>query len=305
MSPARIEAAIDIGSNTLKLTVARITDGHVEPFAGRADVIRLGEGIAETGRIRDDRIEMAVSTLSEYVAIARKANAGRIAAVATEAVRTAANGAAFVARLRSELGVETEVIDGRREAALTSAGVLSQINGAGRILIVDIGGGSTELIAVVDRDVAGSVSMPIGSGTLTDRCVVGDPPTVEELEAIEKITAEAAAPFITEFSMPFDRLVLVGGAGEYLMILLHEPGPVPIDRIELARQAALTKSAAELAAATGAALARARVLPAGFAIARAIAQRCGSPVIESVANGLRIGMLLELAGTAARVRESP
>jgi exopolyphosphatase/guanosine-5'-triphosphate,3'-diphosphate pyrophosphatase len=303
VSRGQIAAAIDIGSNTLKLTVAKVGDRRVELFAGRADVIRLGEGVAESGRIRDDRIELAISTLREYLSTASDAGAERIVAVATEAVRAAANGPAFVTRLRSELGIEIEVIDGRREAALTSIGVLSQITGAGRILIVDIGGGSTELIVIVKREVAGSISMPIGSGTMTDRCVIADPPTAAELDTIEQITEEAAAPFFAGFPASFERMVLVGGAGEYLMIVLGEPGPVATGRIDQARQVALTRTSVALADETGAALARARVLPAGFSIARSIAQRSGSPVIESVANGLRLGMLLELADSTDKVRE--
>lgn len=295
MTRGRIIAALDIGSNTIKLTVADVSGGRVTPIAGLAEVIRIGEGVTPGGRLREDRIELAVTTIQGFVGFARARGAASIHAVATEAVRTAANGQEFLDRLKSDAGIDARAIDGAEEAALTSAGVLSQIDPGGRILIVDIGGGSTELIAAQDGDVSGSTSLPIGSGNLTDAHVHTDPPLPGELDAIEQVVLDVSGPYFAGQVHAFERLVLVGGAGEYLMIVLGASGPVPVAQIEQARRTVLTRTAAELAATTGAPLVRARVLPAGFSIARAIARRSGSASVESVANGLRIGLLLAAA----------
>src|SRR4029079_16786448 len=159
----RAIAAIDIGSNTLKLTVARVSHGQITLIAGTAEVVRLCEGLGETGRLRDDRIQLAIDVLRGLKEIARELSAGTIIAVATAATRSAANGMDFLARVKDDVGLDVSVIDGDEEARLTSNGVLAQIDPGGAILIVDIGGASTELIATRDGVVLESTSLDLGS----------------------------------------------------------------------------------------------------------------------------------------------
>jgi exopolyphosphatase/guanosine-5'-triphosphate,3'-diphosphate pyrophosphatase len=292
---SQIAAAIDIGSNTIKLTVARVERGSIVPIAGMAEVVRLGQGIAATGRIADDRVEAALLVLRTFAGVARLHGAESIYAVATEALRIAENGPALLERLRTEIGIDASAIDGAEEARLTAAGVLSQIESTCDALIVDIGGGSTELIATRQGDVLRSVSLPLGSGVMTDRLVPSDPPRATELDAVETRAGDLVEPFFEGLGQ-FDRLIVVGGTGEYLMALFKAEQAVHAGALDRARATAERMTAAELAPVVGAPVARARVLPAGFAIARAVNRLAGSSRIESVANGLRIGLLVELAG---------
>jgi exopolyphosphatase/guanosine-5'-triphosphate,3'-diphosphate pyrophosphatase len=295
-SHAPVVAAIDIGSNTIKLTVARLGDGLPEVIESRAEVVRLSEGLALTGRIRPDRLERAVAVLTDLGGRARELGARRIDAVATEATRAASNGPAFLDRVRDATGIEVRVISGAEEAELTAEGVLAQIDPAGRVLIVDIGGGSTELIETQDGLTLRSVSIPLGSGRMTDLLVASDPPAAAELDAVAAATREQAGSFL-DGGERGGKLVLVGGAGEYLMIVSGSANPIPLGALEVARERSLELSAAQMAAVSGAPLARARVLPAGFAIARTIAGLSAPGHIESVGNGLRIGLLLRMSGT--------
>jgi exopolyphosphatase/pppGpp-phosphohydrolase len=292
--PSRIAAAIDIGSNTIKLTIAKIGNGWVVPFDGSAEVVRLSEGLGQTGLIRPERLARAVTVLGGFVTYARVQGAQTISAVATEAVRTARNGPEFLARVKSDVGIDIQVINGQEEAQLTSEGVLAQIDSSGSILIVDIGGGSTELIVTRDGLVLESVSLSIGSGILTDQFVPDDPPTESALDVIEHVTVEHARPFLLG-RPPFDRIVLVGGVGNFLMAVIDRTGRVAASALDDAREIVLRLTAAELAPLVNAPIARARVLPAGFAIARSVSRLAGAPLIESVGNGLRIGMLRRIA----------
>jgi exopolyphosphatase/pppGpp-phosphohydrolase len=299
----RVVAAIDIGSNTLKLTVARVSDGKVTPIASTAEVVRLSTDLGQTGRLREDRMQHAIDVLRDFVTIAREYEAGQIIAVGTAATRSAANGAEFLDRVKNETGIDVDVISGGEEARLTSNGVLAQIDPAGMILIVDIGGASTELIAVRDGIRLESASLGIGSGVLTDRFVGSDPPRDSELDHVERETARLASAFLGHYEA-VDRLVLVGGVGDFLFGLLQKTGYIDATALDTAREIVLGMTAADLAPVINAPVARARVLPTGFAIARAICRESGAPLIESVANGLRIGILLRVAASGAQ-EESP
>jgi exopolyphosphatase/guanosine-5'-triphosphate,3'-diphosphate pyrophosphatase len=301
--PERIVAAIDIGSNTLKLTVAKVGNGLVKPVYGDAQVVRLSTGLAETGRLREDRIELAITALRAFTEEARANRATEITAVATEATRSAENGPDFLDRVRADVGIDVQVIDGDEEARLTSDGVLAQIDRSGRILIADIGGASTELIATRDGNVLGTVSLGIGSGIMTDQIVPSDPPRAGELDRVEQAAADLAGAFLADHG-EFDRIILVGGVGSFLLALVDKAGIVPASVLDDARRITQAVSSHALAPAVNAPVARARVLPAGFAIAKAICRLSGAPAIESVANGLRIGILLRIAGSGAR-EETP
>lgn len=297
-----VVAAIDIGSNTIKLTVARLGDDGPEIVESKSEVVRLGEGLAQTGQIRPDRLERAVAVLAELTNRAGRRGAVRIEAVATEATRAASNGQDFLNRVLDATGVEVTIISGDEEAALTALGVLAQIEPSGRVVIADIGGGSTELIETWDRAIYQSVSLPIGSGAMTDQHVVNDPPTESELNTIMGVAREGAREFFQDaVGTGGGKLVLVGGAGEYLMTVTSSRNPIPISVFNRARVLATNLRAAQMAKIANAPVARARVLPAGFAIAQAIADLADPDHVESVANGLRIGLLLRMCDATARI----
>ena len=288
-------AAIDIGSNTFKLTIADLSpDGSIAQRHSEAGVVRLGEGMTETGEISRDRLDLAVETLRALVERANADGVDRTIAVATEAVRIARNRSHFVEAIRERTGLAIDVIDSRREAELTATGVLAQIETSGRMLIIDIGGGSTELISVDTGLVTGLTSVPLGSGNLTDQYVTADPPTAGELATIHAVITDATRDFLHEVG-PIDRLVLVGGVGEFALVVAEERSPFNPGGLKRAMMRSQTIPAAQLARLIAAPVARARVVPAGFTIAQGIAEQCTPGSIEVVANGLRYGLLLEAA----------
>ncbi len=288
-APLRTVAAVDIGSNSIKMTVARGDAGHFQEFDWRSETVRLGAGIDQTGQLAPDRIQAALETLLRFAEIARSHGADRIVAVATEATRLAANGAAFLARVEVDTGIEVQTITGDREAELTFLGLEGEIDLEGDVAIADIGGGSTELILAREHQVTWSQSLPLGSGRMTDKRVLEDPPNRAELTTVETDadTMVADTPFV-----PGARLLVLGGTGEYLRRMLPPNTPATIEQLELVLDRLTRRTAEQVAAALGIAVNRARVLPAGIAIASAIARRIQPGSIEMAQSGIRRGLLL-------------
>jgi exopolyphosphatase/guanosine-5'-triphosphate,3'-diphosphate pyrophosphatase len=190
-------AAIDVGTNTALLTIAEGGRAIDE----RAEIVRLGEGLDRTGRLTDEAIARTVAVVAEFADAIARHGCERVAAVTTEAVRKAANGGDFVAQasaLLARVGGRMEVIDGEREARLSWRAVAASFPAlTGARTVVDIGGGSTELI-VGAQEVEGVLSLPIGSVRLTERIVAHDPPTAGEaarlIATVDEALAEAPAP---------------------------------------------------------------------------------------------------------------
>ena len=290
-----VAAALDIGSNTIKLTVARIGDGGIDELFSRSDTVRLSLGLDRTGRMADDRVEAAMATLHEFVGLARDAGATTILAVATEAIRVAANGPDVRARIEQELGITIELISGDREADLTFLGVMAGTDPAGDLVLADIGGASTELIVATDGERRFSRSLPIGSGRMSDRHVRTDPPTVDELAAVRADVVET----VQTLGLPpvsHARMLIVGGTGEFLFRLAPEGVTTTSPAILEAMVARMTTiPALELTTLIAIPEARARVLPAGATVALGIADVVGPLTVSAGPSGIRLGLLMELS----------
>ena len=197
-APLRV-AVIDIGSNSTRLLVADVEDGRVTPIERRSTVTRLGRGVDLSGQLAAEAIEAACAAVDPYVATLQEMGAGRVDAIATSAVRDAANGSAFVAELRERFALSARVLDGEEEARLTYLGATSEHSPAVPTVVIDIGGGSTELIVGEGREIEWHTSLQAGVVRHTERHLVSDPPTPVELEAlaadlrglIEAATADA------------------------------------------------------------------------------------------------------------------
>ena len=189
---SRRVAAIDCGTNTIKLLIARATDDGLVDLVREARMVRLGQGVDATGELHPDALERTFAAIDEYAALIREHGAspnqgGRIRFVATSATRDAGNAHRFVDGVRERLGVEPEVVPGTEEAALAFDGCVRNLREqpALPVLVVDIGGGSTELIegASLDSGPSSAYSMQIGSVRLHERQLHTDPPTGAEIEA--------------------------------------------------------------------------------------------------------------------------
>jgi exopolyphosphatase / guanosine-5'-triphosphate,3'-diphosphate pyrophosphatase len=177
-------AVIDVGTNSARLLVADVAGGQVIPVERRSTVTRLGRGVDLSGRLSAEAMEEACAAIGEYVATIEELGAESVEAIATSAVRDAENGSAFVAELRERFALSARVLDGEEEACLTYLGATSDEAPGEPTLVVDIGGGSTELIVGTGAEISFHASLQAGVVRHSERHVASDPPTAVELEAL-------------------------------------------------------------------------------------------------------------------------
>jgi exopolyphosphatase/guanosine-5'-triphosphate,3'-diphosphate pyrophosphatase len=177
-------AVIDVGTNSARLLVADVADGKVSPVERRSRVTRLGRGVDLSGRLSAEAIEEACEAIGTYIAAYQKLGAETVVAIATSAVRDAENGSAFVAELRERFALSARVLDGEEEARLTYMGATSEHAPSEPTLVVDIGGGSTELIVGTGADISFHTSLQAGVVRHSERHLASDPPTAVELESL-------------------------------------------------------------------------------------------------------------------------
>jgi exopolyphosphatase/guanosine-5'-triphosphate,3'-diphosphate pyrophosphatase len=224
MSSTRV-AAIDCGTNSIRLLVADVhPDGTLTELDRRMQIVRLGQGVDRTGELAPEALERTLAATRTYAKAAAERGATRVRFVATSATRDARNRAEFFDGVRATLGVDPEVVTGEEEALLSFRGATSGSASAhpGPYLVVDLGGGSTELVlGTTSPDAA--VSMDVGSVRLTERHLRSDPPTPREVErARADVTAalDAASAVV-----PLGRTAtLVGLAGSVTTVTAHVLG---------------------------------------------------------------------------------
>lgn len=176
-------AAIDLGTNSTRLLVADVEDGRVDEVERLLAITRLGEGVDEQRLLQPEPVRRVHGVLDGYRAEADALGAERVLAVATSAVRDAANGADFLAELERHYGFATRLLDGGEEAETTFRGVVSDRSLDRETLVVDIGGGSTELLVGGPAGVAFATSLQAGCVRITERFLHHDPPSPDELVA--------------------------------------------------------------------------------------------------------------------------
>ncbi len=193
-------AAIDCGTNSIRLLVADATAGDGDGAAHLRDVhremriVRLGEGVDATGRLSAAALERTERALADYATICRRKGAERVRMVATSATRDAGNREEFFAMTRAVLGAEAEVISGDEEARLSFVGAVGDLEpDDGPFVVTDIGGGSTEVVVGtwdgVRAEITGARSVDIGCVRITERCLRSDPPTGEEVKAARELAS--------------------------------------------------------------------------------------------------------------------
>jgi exopolyphosphatase/guanosine-5'-triphosphate,3'-diphosphate pyrophosphatase len=192
-------AAIDCGTNTIRLLVADVTVGSDGLTALRdvhrdQRVVRLGQGVDATGVLVAEALERTRTALVEYVTVLRRKGTERVRMVATSATRDARNREDFFGMVRDTLGVDAEVISGDEEAALAFDGAVGDLDpDDGPFVVTDVGGGSTELVVGVISGgrpvVQAARSVDVGSVRLTERCLPGDPPSPDEVAQARAVAA--------------------------------------------------------------------------------------------------------------------
>ncbi len=207
--------------------VADIADGEVSERARDTRVTRLGRGVDLTGRLSSEGVESVCAAVADYLAAAHPHEPDRTIAIATSAVRDAANGEAFLAELRERFALMPRVIDGETEARLTYRGTIAGREADGSCtLVCDIGGGSTELVVGCDGEVLFSTSMQIGVVRQTERHVSQDPPDPAELEELADEARATLVEAIASGSPPsVDAGIAVAGTPTSLAAIELELNP--------------------------------------------------------------------------------
>lgn len=292
-----MRAAIDIGTNTVLMLVGtRGADGRVRVVEDLARITRLGEGVAASGRLRPEAIDRTVAVLAEYAAIARQHDA-EVIAVATEGLRMASDADAFLEPAARALGHSIRRISGDEEAELSYRSVADE-GGEGPLHVLDIGGGSTELIVGAGARILQRRSHPIGSVRLTERFVRNDPPAGDELAAMELATREQLASQPVE---PLPRLhglagTVTSAAALHLGLERYDRERVDGCEMSLAEVAALRDHLASESLATRVArpiLGRGRgdVIVAGLTILVEALRHCGATTLVVRDRGLRFALI--------------
>jgi len=210
-------AFFDIGTNTILCLIVEIrADGTFNVLDDLAEITRLGQGVDQTRRISVEGEKRTRETLSRYAQRLRELGVARTYAVATSAMRDAENSADVRRRFSDEFGVDIRVISGEEEAKYSFLAARNGLPLAGReLLVIDIGGGSTEFIRGNDAGFAGVASLPLGSVRLTERYVHSDPVKPGESAEMAAFMDAEMQPMIRGWLRKFSDLTLVGTAGTF------------------------------------------------------------------------------------------
>ena len=299
LSPIR--AAIDIGSNTIHIVVARCKSHDLDIIEDQLELVRIGESVTATGAISAEKRDAAIATLCQYQALARQHNAEPVLVVATEAIRQARNSQQFLDDIQRQTGLYVHLISGTVEATLTFLGATYEESreptSPKRLGVMDLGGGSMELVTAKDLHIAWRTSIPIGSGWLHDRYLPTNPPTPDDL-AVARTFLQTYLQGMHIKWQPSMLIVTGGSANSLLLLARHafrlDPSSHRLTHDDLMHCVGLLTAltAEEISQHYGQPLARARILPAGAVIIRAVMSRLNLSEISISPHGIREGVLL-------------
>lgn len=300
-------AAIDLGTNTVRLLVVETSPAGWRALHEEQRVTRLGEGQAATGRLQPAPMQRTAAAVADFARRAEGAGAPDVRIVATSAVREAVNGAEFLALVRSSAGRQVRVISGDDEARLTLLGVSRGLPGLkGDFLLFDIGGGSTEFVLARAGRATAVVSVRLGVVELAERFVGAGPVDLARYEAMAALVRARLAAGLTEAIVRHGAVTLVGSAGTATTLAALDLGLEAYDatRVQghLLTRAAVERLRARLSAlslAERAALpcvepGRADLIVPGAAVCLEAMDRLGFDVLMVSDRGLREGILCEI-----------
>jgi exopolyphosphatase/guanosine-5'-triphosphate,3'-diphosphate pyrophosphatase len=300
-------AAIDIGSNSVRMMAAEVSHGETRILAQDRQVTRLGESVFRSGVISKDALDFLITNLARMAGAYSRLDIVGVRAVATSAVRDASNQQEFLKRTSEAIGTNVEIISGPEEARLIHLGVESRWpRPKERTLIVDVGGGSAELIISHNGQLIDTVSKPLGAVRLTEMFLKSDPPQPDELHRMMQYIDEKLSPFRQQHDMEkFDRAIATSATAAAIVSVVNQiPRPkrdeadrmrAPLNQVrdlfgELARS--------DLAARrkiTGIGPKRAEIVVAGAAVFVRALELFESRSLYYCAAGVRDGIIADLA----------
>ena len=294
MSAPRRGAAVDIGSTSVHLLVGELSDGGLEPIVDLSEILGLGARVEAYGYLgQTGRTELA-ATLAEYARESWRQGCEAVVLAGTDPLRHAADAARACHEIESATGLPVHVLDQAEEGALTLLGV-SHDGWRGELAVIDIGGGSTEIIQAGPDGIRAVVGLPLGASRLSATVDADDPPSPDQVVALRREADRilAAAP-----DLVLGEVVAVGGTAYGVARVATGPGngerTVDAEGIALALAISGSERSAQVAELFGLNPRRARILPAGAAIVAAISERYGIDRIRASELGIREGLVRAL-----------
>jgi exopolyphosphatase / guanosine-5'-triphosphate,3'-diphosphate pyrophosphatase len=304
-------AVVDIGTNSTRLLVADLADGQVSQLERRSIVTRLGRGVDTSGQLAGEAMEEVLRTVAEYIETYESLGAERVNAIATSAVRDAANSGAFIAELRERFGLDARILDGAEEARLVYLGAFAERPAApDSTLVVDIGGGSTELVVGSGGEVGFYTSLQAGTVRHTERYLRTDPPDPGELEALASdVRSLIDAELTGEAIAVAGEGIAVAGTPTSLAAIDQELDPydpervhgykLPLDSIQRMCSLLSSMTLEERLQVTGLHPGRAPTIVAGVVILIQVMRAFGLKEIEVSEHDILYGAALEAARAPA------
>jgi exopolyphosphatase/guanosine-5'-triphosphate,3'-diphosphate pyrophosphatase len=306
-------AAIDVGSNSVHMVVADVSpSGHIQVVDRVKEMVRLGRRTFTTGRLAPGAMDLAVHALGTFARLARVRGVERVRAVATSAVREARNGAAFVRRLRRDTGLMVRVISGPEEARLIFNAARHALGlEGGPHLLVDVGGGSVELVLVQDTRPIWLRSLPLGVARLTERFLGSDPPSRGQIRRLEEHLDRTVGPLMARVrhagvhravgtSGTVNTLVGMARAGRGQDPARLHGATASAKEIARLRARILGTSAATRTDLPGMDAKRVDLMPAAAILVDFLLRRSGASELMACTWALREGLLLDLARTPSK-----
>ena len=289
-------AAIDIGSNTTRVLVAEPLDGQLKKVMEQRAYTRISKAVDKDGAILEAKVEEVGELVATQVRLAQELGAETIRAVATAAVREAANGTEVAAAISEACGVEVEILSEEEEGRLAFIGATKALGhpAAGTIGVVDVGGGSTEVIlGTVDGGVEKVRSWPVGSGVLADELISSDPPSASEIRKIR----DRIDDIFDGVEIPHpDQAVAVGGSATSMRRLVG--AVLEYETLERGIRVLSADPAAEVARRFELDPRRVRILTTGVLLLEKVSELLGQP-LQIGKGGLREGIILDLLNGAS------
>jgi exopolyphosphatase/guanosine-5'-triphosphate,3'-diphosphate pyrophosphatase len=297
-------AAVDLGTNSTRLLVADVVDGRLDEVTRRLNITRLGEGVDERRRLLPAPIARVRNVLTDYRREAEQVGAERVLAIATSAVRDAENGEAFLGEIEWSYGFATRLLSGDEEAQLSFRGASLGRELTEETLLLDIGGGSTELVVGDGDGLRFHESLDLGSVRLTERFLHTDPPTADELDACAHAARKLLAERIPDELRPRKAIGVAGTITSIAALDLgledYDPDKVHGHRLSRAGVAAQVERLAALPLAQRREVPaldpdRAPVIVGGGVILREALDHFGLETIEASEHDILDGAALEAA----------
>ena len=307
-SRTRRLAGVDIGTLTCRLLIADLpSGGRLIEVRSERRILRLGEGVDQTKQLSVAAMDRVLQCLKEWRGIIDASHADAVAAVATSAVRDAANREEFLNRVKREAGFEVELISGEEEARRTMLGIRSGLpHGVTDVLALDIGGGSTEFILDCPGQPPIVRSIDIGVVRLCERLLLHDPPTGGEVQQAREWVAKETKAAVAEMGN-HQTATFVGTAGTITSLAAmaqklptYEPARIhnyrlQLDTIQELEQTFLSRKKSDRVGLPGLEKGREEVIAAGAIIIRTVMETLGQSGVLVSDLGLREGVLLDLA----------